>query len=234
MDDSKLNNPINGQEPDRSDQHLSGHELEFERLMTRIVDDEASLGDLRQFELIADRDPMLWKRLSLRQGDMLRLSANIDRQMHSFELMELPELHGENSRTFSTLRTRLPVLSAAVGWAAVFIMAVIWGTTTLRDADRFDRQRALPAAQSPAEISADEHMREYLRAPWVMGEMPPSLLQVDELSDGRKALRILRRIEEVTFIDPEAEIPITDDGHLSKPLSELRSAESAPELHLHD
>jgi hypothetical protein len=229
MDESNANN-----QEHKPDQQLSGPELEFERLMTRIVDDEASRDDWRQFDRLADRDPLIWRRLSLRQGDMLRLGAKIDRQMHAFEQVDLPNAATAPSRNAPSIRARLPMLSAVVGWAAVFVMAVVWGTTSLRDRDRIESSGLVPASQSAERMTPDEHLHEYMKAPWVLGEMPPTLLQVDEMSDGRKALRILRRIEEVTFLDPEEPLPVKEDGSINKPLSEMHDDSKAARTRLND
>jgi hypothetical protein len=49
---------------------------------------------------------------------------------------------------------------------------------------------------------------------------------VQVLPDGRKAVRYIRRIEEVLFLPPDQDVPVDDDGILTKPPSELRGEES--------
>jgi len=57
-------------------------------------------------------------------------------------------------------------------------------------------------------------------------EMPPTMLEVQVLSDGRKAVRYIRRIDEVVFLPPDEDVPVDDTGNLTKPPSELRGEES--------
>ena len=75
-----------------------------------------------------------------------------------------------------------------------------------------------PAAPTPTPavrtISWQDHFDGYLGADFVFGEMPPVVLDVETLSDGRLAVRFIRRIEEFGFLDPNAELPVDENGEL--------------------
>lgn len=64
--------------PDNNDA-ASDQELEVERLLERIVDSEASMEDCARFELLADRESLLWRTLALRQQEMVVLATIMTR-----------------------------------------------------------------------------------------------------------------------------------------------------------
>jgi hypothetical protein len=81
-----------------------------------------------------------------------------------------------------------------------------------------------------ASLSPEEHYARYRSAPYVLGEMPPEVLQVDEMTDGRVAVHFMRRIEEVAFLDPTQPLPVDENGELTRDPIRLRTSE--PKLHL--
>lgn len=207
---------------------------ESELLISRMIDGEEQAEDRRRFEALANTQPLLWRTLALRQQDMAALSAKVDKQLDALDRIELPH---ESSLTF-----RSPWLVAFLGWAAVIVIVSFWGLTALNDhgspplragnpgSQSIATNRVIPASSerggSISDVSPDALLQEYLRAPFVLGQMPPTLLDVTELSDGRKAVRILRRIEEVAYIPSDAALPVDENGNLTKPPEELRDAES--------
>ena len=84
-------------------------------------------------------------------------------------------------------------------------------------------RRALQSLRGgAAEGDAEDHFSQYLRAPYVIGEYQPTLLEVKELKDGRIVLRYLRRIGEVAVFDSASEVPISADGSLQFSPSDFR------------
>lgn len=200
---------------------------ESDVLIGRLIDGEASQHDAARFERMAEANPRLWRALALRQQDMATIASHVERQLHQAERIDLPEdaAGGEDS---GPRRRRFPWFVAFSGWAAV--IAIVAGWSLLQ-------QRQLPSAlthivpaatngQVSPPMSPDEHLREYLSAPFVLGEMAPTLLEVEELSDGRTAIRFLRRIEEVAFVKPGDRLPVNENGDLNVPPSELRDRQN--------
>ncbi len=82
-----------------------------------------------------------------------------------------------------------------------------------------------PTIIEARDISPEEHYRHYMSAPYVLGDMQPQVLEVEELSDGRVAVHFVRRIEEVAFLDPNRELPVDDSGELTSDPTRLRDSE---------
>jgi hypothetical protein len=201
-------------------------ELEAEVLMTRIVDGEATDHDRERFTRLAEANPEMWRRLALRQQDMTLLKARVEHELSVIDQSEVPQSAVANNARMH-LGPSLRWLIALSSLAAVVVISAIWFASSIHTQDSQNVQggNLIPAGNSAAELTPDEHLRLYLQAGFVIGELPPTLLQVDEMSDGRKAARILRRIEEVIILPSDQDVPVDDQGALTKPPSELRSDE---------
>lgn len=210
--------------------HTPDDLMQTEILIGRIVDGEARPEDHQRFESLANADPLLWRRLALRQQDMAMLEAGVEHELRSAMNIELPD-----DAPRLRLSPRVHWLAAASGWAALIVVALAWAMTSLRANDEqhrratHDRPAAVRQVSTSDEgenrsepMTPDEHLREYLHAPFVLGEMAPTLLQVQELPDGRHELRILRRIEEIVYIDAADDVPVDAAGNLTKPPASLR------------
>lgn len=213
--------------PNAGDEHRAPPPLaESDLLITRIIDGEDLPTDRARFEALADLDPVLWRRLALRQQDMALLSARVQEELISATGQELP-VANLNDQTVVAGRIA-PMRSwflALSGWAALIVVAATWSITVAhRGSDRDNNPAFHQATNSNAapDMSPDEHFREYRKAPFVVNELPPTLLQVETLPDGRQAMRVLRRIEEVVFISPNAKLPVDSDSSLTKPPADLR------------
>ena len=58
----------------------------------------------------------------------------------------------------------------------------------------------------------------------MIGELQPIVLQVDELTDGRTAIRYMRRFEEVIILSEDVEPPeIFDLGWLTENAGQMRA-----------
>ncbi|HEV8259386.1 MAG TPA: hypothetical protein VGQ19_01345 [Burkholderiales bacterium] len=204
---------------------MSTHNDETEILIGRLVDNQASDDDRRRFQSWADADPNLWRRLALRQQDMAALASHVEPHLRAADEIELPASAGP---AVSRMTIRVASWGLAIsGWAAMVALALVWSANTGRPTGIQTPPRAVPTAANPTELTPDEHLRLYEQAGFVIGEMPPTLLEVEQLRDGRKAVRYIRRIEEVLFLPPDQDVPVDDSGNLTKPPSELRG--DAPE-----
>ena len=72
------------------------------------------------------------------------------------------------------------------------------------------------------ELRAEELFQLYLKAPYVVGEYQPSLLDVQEIDGGRYMLRLIRRVGEVAVFNSADEVPVLADGQLVFDPSEFR------------
>lgn len=195
-----------------------------EALMNRMVDGEASADECARFETMAEREPALWRRLALAHQDMATLSRCLQRELEDVEQVELPE-----QRTAGLRQRAWRYVVPWSGWAAAAALAIAAIAGIERD-DSVNRLNGMYAANtgsndaSTATDSPEEHLREYLDAPYVLGEMPPALLEVQELTDGRYALRILRQFEEVAFVQSADQVPVDEQGNLALAPEDLRTA----------
>lgn len=218
---------------DRIESNPNDPTLELDVLIGRIVDGEASEDARRRFETLAASDAFLWRRLALRQQDMAMLAVHVEPTLNGAEAVELPVTDGEHAITSPimnghagqfTQAARWPWWMAATGWAAVLALAAVWGSSIWSGHARM--QDAGPGGmQTDARLvnaTPEEHLQKYMQAPYVMGDMPPTLLQVDQLPDGRYAVSYLRRIVEVKYYDAADQIPLDGDGNLTDSPRQVR------------
>lgn len=119
------------------------------------------------------------------------------------------------------------------GWAAAFLLLLGGGVFYLAgnsardfragEAERPEwAQSRLAAEDGRPRLSPQQHYRAYLGAPFVVGELDPILLEVEERPDGQLEIRFLRRIEEVLRISPGEDLPMDSDGRFREDPAELR------------
>jgi hypothetical protein len=186
---------------------------EVEQLIGRIVDHEATEQDRARFQQLADVEPSLWRRLAQAQEAHAVLSQQVRHEIGGVERIELPAPDQVTRSTSSTL--------AWAGWAAAIVVAAVWlvSATIGKPVEPIVK----PDFSNVQQSIPEEHFVAYMRAPFVLSELNPRLLQADELSDGRIALRFLRRIEEVVFLDAEQQLPpAAKDGTLLISPGDLR------------
>ena len=187
--------------PDAFDDH------DGEILVGRIIDGEASEQDLERFEQLAAIQPTLWRELAMRQRDMTLLAERVVTETMRADEVELPAIAPRHAG-----RSRPGWFVAAVGWAALFVVAAAWWSLGTRPAtDGMGEPRGIPASTT---LSPEEHLQRYLEADYVTGTMPAVLLEVQQLSDGRLAFHYLRRIEEHAFVEPDVDVPVDASGEL--------------------
>lgn len=197
----------------------SSRERDADVLLSRMIDGEASADDQRAFEALAEENPILWRDLALGQRDSTALAIAVKRRLAAAEHVELPSPRGRAEAQNANRRAGAgPWLLAGAGWAAAAILAA-----ALFFADWERSEASGPVVVHAAQqVSPDEQLRSYLRAPYVLGELEPMMERVDELPDGRIAVVALRRIQEVVFLDEDDILPVDEDRHFMKDPAELR------------
>lgn len=221
------------------DQHNSGRESDdsavsigaAERLITRIVDGEASEAERAEFERQADREPSLWRALAEHQQSAGLLQRGFNDALAAAKRVELPlhpgdgapQARGEHAR----LRGRWPWMAAGLGWAAAVVLAVLW-TVTGPANDESDAGLTPVDLPPIDQLGYDRALHQYLDAPWVRGQMQPILLEVEPLPDGTKRVWIMRRIEEYVDVPADAQVPVNERNELTEEPAALRGASERP------
>jgi hypothetical protein len=120
-----------------------------------------------------------------------------------------------------------PWLWAFSGWAALLVVGLFWGLGQLGDGGSRSGKVGR-VSMPPVEMTPDDHLREYLKAPFVTGQFPATLTYTQELSDGRLAMSFVRRIEETVIVNPDQSIDMDDSGNLNQDPAELRKMHDEP------
>jgi len=185
-----------------------------EILIGRIVDHEATPQELERFEHMADDRPRLWRTLARQQISMGLLA---DRVLDETAAAEGVEVARGTRSGWSIV--------ALSGWAAVLVLGVWWAVVApTPDAPRHPLQLdrvAGTAAQSP--MRPDEHLREYLAAPFVIDILDPIVLETEPLEAGRHRVYFMRRIEEYVDIDTPPDAVIDQAGQFKIDPADLRN-----------
>jgi hypothetical protein len=193
-------------------------ESEADLLISRIIDGEVTPADRARFEHLAASEPTFWRQLAQRQQDMVLLAEQVERDTAGAVDIEL-----RNSWLFPR---RLGWTMAFSGWAAVIIVGLTWAMITLAQQGVRGPEPTIVNVPGPGmALTSEEHLDRYLRAPYVLGTLTPVVTEVEELSDGRVVVRFIRRIEEVAFLDPNAELPVDETGELTSDPAHLRRSE---------
>ncbi|MHC5114219.1 MAG: hypothetical protein ACYTGP_07305 [Planctomycetota bacterium] len=191
-------------------------DLEVEVLIGRLIDGEQTTNDQQRFEAFADAQPALWRRLAQRHLDRRTLVDEVTRATGPAATIELPR------RWFAL--PRLTWSMALSGWAAVLIMALSWTLVTLASQPPEPISSGGPAFDTRTiEPDAEELLARYLEAPWVVGEMQPVVLDVQEMTDGRIGINFMRRIEEVVIVAGDDEGVLDENGDLTADPETLRA-----------
>ncbi len=206
---------------------------DIDQLIGRIIDGEATIAQRQRFEGLAQQDVSLWKRLALRHQDMAMLATQVQPALDRADQTDLPTggVVEPDLRLASAshaaggdqiLGTIAPSQRmgawwlAASGWAAVVALAITWSAGILPDPTASEGGPNVVGARSTV-FTPEQNLDAYMQAPYVLGDMPPTLLNVDELPDGRLAVSYLRRIVEVQYFDSAADIPLDEEGTLLLP-----------------
>jgi hypothetical protein len=188
---------------------------ETDILLSRLVDGEASAEDRHQFDEMAAADPMIWRRLAMHQQDHILLAGKVDSATGGADAVEL--------RHPWVAPRRLTGILAYSGWAALIILALSW-IVVMRSSMQLGDLNGTNARA--AQYSPEQAFKEYRQAPYVLDEMPAEVLDVADVGDGRVAVRFVRQIEEVVYLDPDRALPVDEDGNLITDPAVLRAVEA--------
>jgi hypothetical protein len=202
---------------DSADEAFFDHELEAEVLISRIIDGEASETDRARFELLATAEPDLWRQLALRQQDQTLLAEQVASATDAVDHVEL--------RRPWLMPGRLTWVLSLSGWAALITVALSWGATALMNQQLNSREHGPALEEASTLLSPEQHLLHYREAPYVVGDIEPEVLDVEPLSDGRVAVRFVRKFEEVAFLDPSRALPVDENGELTSDPLRLRQSE---------
>jgi hypothetical protein len=189
-----------------------------------MIDGEANDDDRERFEQLAATEPDLWRQLALRQQDQSMLVEQVAAATDTIERVEL--------RRSWLMPSRLTWGLSLSGWAALIIVALSWGATTLVNQQLDAREHGPLIEEANTQLSPEQHLLYYRDAPYVVGDLEPEVLDVEPLSDGRVAVRFVRRFEEVAFLDPAGELPLDENGELTN--DPLRLRQSEPDVSVFD
>ncbi len=176
-------------------------------LIGRIMDHEATSEELDRFEQLAGDAAPLWRALALRQLDMGLLGDRVRQVTEAAVRVEVAPVVG---------RRNLAVTLS--GWAAVLLLASWWAIIAGMG-DGVARRRPLqpdPVAGSAtqAPLTPDEHLRHYLAADFVIGELDPVVTETEPLANGRHRVYFMRRIAVYVDIDTPPDAVFDDPGRL--------------------
>lgn len=194
-------------------------------LINRIIDGQANEDDLQAFQQRAEADPSLFHRLAQSQRDAAVVAQHVQQHLDTLGPATLP------APTASRAARRIGPLALS-GWAAVVLLSVVWFAMELTRSPQ-QQDSAVPVHRDREEHrkpdSPEAQMQAYLQSPFVLGELEPIVLQVNEASDGSLIVRYVRRIEEQLQLDAAQSLPFDDHGNLTTDPATLRDpAQSTP------
>ena len=188
---------------------------EPQMLIGRIMDHEATSEELDRFEQLAGDEAPLWRTLALRQLDMGLLGDRVREETDAAMRVEVAPVAG---------RRNLAVTLS--GWAAVLFLATCWaiiaGTGDGVAGRRPPRLDPVAGSTIQAPLTPDEHLRQYLAADFVTGELDPIVTETEPLANGRHRVYFMRRIEVYTDIDAPPDAVFDDPARLRIPPADQR------------
>lgn len=169
----------------------------LDRIMTRLIDAEATEAEWQAFQRHAADDPEVWRRLATEQWLCRRLGAEFEEETAGASRVELPSSTAPIASIRSSAmgrRLRRFALPAA-GWAAAAALALAWSLTLAPSQNgstspAADRGRELSQTESPETLLAA-----YLRSPHVVREVEPVLLDTNVEGDSQEVVYVRRIIE---------------------------------------
>jgi len=197
-------------------------ELDREDLLIhRTIDGSAGVGDWAELELLARRDPEVWRRLALAmRGELVlrRAGAAIEDRLPALPTGVRP-----------APGRRAALLFGSVGWAAALLVGLLW-------AGSFDPGLA-PAASVPERASAPagsdaawaSYLEQGIAEGRVLRELAPLMIEARPSADGSSLnVLYLRRAVERATVDEVHEVCEDDAGRLTSypvPVERLVSSE---------
>jgi len=148
---------------------------DMDRLISRIVDQEATDADWRALHAMADSEPTIWRELAKAQRDQAELGAQVEAALACAERVDVPS-HEHFSQSMTE---RLRVVTTWSGWVAAALVMLAW--TGAIDIGLFDAPQSdgtqtgtivRPFAQAEPEEGLDYFISEGRKQGIVVGMMP--------------------------------------------------------------
>ncbi|MFT5424370.1 MAG: hypothetical protein ACI89L_002165 [Phycisphaerales bacterium] len=170
---------------------------DHDRLISRIVDGEASGEDWDTFRAVAATDQDVWAELSETQRTNAVLSDALRGRAAIADTVELPSDFADPSH----LQHRFDLVSRWGGWAAAAAIVLVWFTGGLPMGNNSGNQASIgpgiSLANATPEQARDRYMDAGRAADSVIAELPdPVVVQTRVLEDGLVEVIFLRQILE--------------------------------------
>lgn len=172
---------------------------EHDRLISRIVDGEASGEDWDVFRAVAAGDQDVWAQLSETQRTSSVLSEALRGRAAIADTVELPDGVADPSH----LQHRFDLVSRWGGWAAAAAIVLVWFTGGLpTGGDAFSGNQAgigpgITLADATSEQARDRYLDAGRAANSVIAELPdPVVVETRAMEDGSVEVLFLRQILE--------------------------------------
>jgi hypothetical protein len=190
-------------------------------LIHRAIDGSAGVGDWAELELLARRDPEVWRRLALAmRGELVlrRAGAAIEERLPALPLGAVPP-SGH----------RAALLVGSLGWAAALLIGLLWAGAFelgLAPAPVEPRSASAPADSDAAWAS---YLEQGIAEGRVLRELAPLMIEARPSADGASLdVLYLRRAVERATVDEVHEVCEDDAGRLTSypvPVQRLVSSE---------
>ncbi len=182
------------------------NQLRDERLISRIIDGDATAGEWDELTALAADDPETWRRLADGLRDNRAFARAVNAAAKLADTIELPRsADAAGAGRPSRPALRLGRWSGWTGWAVAAVVTLTWTTGLLRVVTTTpDLRPAQPAGlvETPGRASAAELLQAYVdqgrQEDFVIAEIPEKvLLETRPLKDGQGyELLYLRQILE--------------------------------------
>lgn len=191
---------------------------EHDRLLSRIVDGEATSADWDTFRAVAAGDQAVWAELSETQRTAGVLSDALRARSAIADTVDLPEdfLH-DPART----QRRFDAIGRWGGWAAAAAILLVWFTggipAGLTDAGPTQQASLIPLSSASPEQAFDQYMHAGQARGSVVDELPnPVLVSAEPLNDGTVRVTFIRQIVERKIVN---EVYTTSRDELGQPVT---------------
>jgi len=170
---------------------------EHDRLISRIVDGEATSEDWDLFRAVAASDQSVWAELSETQRTNSVLSDAVRGRAAIADTVELPDGFADPSH----LQHRFDLVSRWGGWAAAAAIVLVWYTGGLPAGNSNSNQAGLTPGISLASATPDQALGRYMDAGQASGrvltELPdPVVVETRAMEDGSVEVLFLRQFLE--------------------------------------
>jgi len=190
-------------------------------LIHRSIDGSAGVGDWAELELLARRDPEVWRRLALAmRGELVlrRAGAAIEERLSALPL-----------GAAAGAPRRAALLVGSLGWAAALLVGFLWAGSPFLGISP-EPEEPESTASAGADAAWANYLAQGLAEGRVVRELAPWMLEARPSADGAslEVLFVRRTIERAT-VDEVHEVCEDDAGRFtSHPVPVVRLVSSEP------